>query len=137
MAKSIFDHAKSLCTDKTPWSSLSEEDQKSWNTFMENKILSMNPDNLEVVDLIQMHSNMPPHAVHAFYCSILPKGYRFIPLLKKGGNLEQIKAIAAYYNISRREAREYLRWLPSKLIEWIEHNYNQEPYEATKIKKKK
>lgn len=137
MPKSIFDHVKTVCTSKTPWSELSEEDQKSWNVFMINRILSMNTDYLDVVDIVQMHSNMSPEAVYTFYCEILPKGYRFIPFLKKGSNTGLIKAVAAYYQISKREAREYIKLLPEEELSQIQIDFEKEPYETAKIKKSK
>jgi len=137
MPKSIFEHAKSVCTDKTPWKFLPEEDQKSWNVFMVNRILSMNTDYLELVDMVQMHSNMPPEAVYKLYCEMLPKGYRFIPFLKKGGNSDAIKAVAKEYNISKREAREYVKMLPEEEIAELVSEFTKEPYESKKIKKTK
>ena len=137
MPRSIFDHAKDISTTKTPWSELSEEDQKSWNIFMVNRILSMNVDYIDLVDIVQMHSNMPPEAIYNFYCHILPKGYRFIPFMKKGGNTGLIKAVAAHYQVSRREAREYIKLLPQDELTKIQDEFEAEPYETTKIKKSK
>lgn len=137
MSKSIFDHAKSISTTKPSWESLSEEDQKSWNTYMVNRILSMNPDLIELVDYIQLNSNLPPEIVYKTYCALLPKGYAYKPFVKAQIKSANIKAVADYFQVSKREAREYAKLLDADALIDILQEFEEEPYETKKIKKSK
>lgn len=133
----IFDLAKLICTKKTPWEELSEEDQKAWNPYMINRILSMNPDYLELVDHIQLRSNMSPEMVYKTYCDLLPVGYRYMPFVKGSSKLAEVKAVAEHYGVSRREAREYIKLLSKEVIIDLVAKYDEEPFESHKIKKSK
>lgn len=133
--KSIFDHAKAVSTTKPPWETLSDEDKKSWNVYMVNRILSMNPDLLHLVDYVQLNSNMPPEAVYKTYCSLLPKGYAFKPFVKSQVKGDTIKSVAKFYRVSKREARDYIKLLSEEDLSSIRSKYEEEPYTSKKIKK--
>lgn len=135
--KSIFDHAKHVSTTKPLWESLSEEDQKSWNTYMVNRILSMNRDLIELVDFIQLNSNLPPEIVYKTYCALLPKGYSYKPFVKAQIKSLNIKAVADYFQVSKREAREYAKLLDADALVSITQEFEAEDYETKKIKKTK
>ena len=51
--KTIFDWVKQMSYDKEPWSSFSNEEHEIFNNFMINKIISMNPNYIELVAEIQ------------------------------------------------------------------------------------
>lgn len=127
--------AKVICTKKTPWTDLSEEDQKKgWNVYMINRILSMNPDLIELVDYMQMHSNMPAEFVYKTYCDLLPDTYQYSPFVK-ASNKVNLKAVASYFNISTREAMEYLPLIPKDIYDQIITEYDEELVESHKMKK--
>lgn len=133
-----FEFAKLICTDKTPWSELSEEDQKSWNTYMVNRFLSMNPEFVEIIDHIQLRSNMPPEMVYKVYCDLLPSRYSYYQFVKGGTRIRDIKAIALYFDVSRREARDYIPLIISEeLYDDIRKKFDEEIVESHKIKKSK
>jgi hypothetical protein len=69
---SIFDWVKQISYDKSPWSSFSIEEQDMFNNFMINKIISMNPNYIELVAEIQ-ELQLPKDKLYQFYCKTLPK----------------------------------------------------------------
>ena len=54
MLKTIFDWSKEIMTNKRPWSSFTNEEKNIFNGFMINKILSQNPDYIEIVNYAQI-----------------------------------------------------------------------------------
>jgi hypothetical protein len=70
----------------------------------------MNPDYIDIVNLIQRHPDCPKKKVYQFYCDLLPKQKAFFRYVKANikDDTETIKAIAEYYQCSTREAKEYI-----------------------------
>ena len=48
-----FDHIKNLHTKQRRWEDFNDEEKKSFNVFIINKGLSMNPNYLEIVNMVQ------------------------------------------------------------------------------------
>ena len=53
-----FDHIKNLHTKKRRWEDFNDEEKKSFNVFIINKGLSMNPDYLGIVNIIYFLINL-------------------------------------------------------------------------------
>lgn len=94
-SKSLFDHLNQITQRYDPeyWDSLSDADKKTFQPYMINRFLSMNPDWIEVVSDLQRFtvgslSNKttigtlrPEHVFHLFN-EILPKGRVFLKYVK-------------------------------------------------------
>ena len=76
-----FDHIKNLHTKKRTWDDFSDEEKKSFNVFIINKGLSMNPDYLGIVNMVQnftgLNQIISPKEVFNIYFNLLPNKFRF------------------------------------------------------------
>ena len=110
-----IDFIKDLTERKTPWSSLSENDQKGFSVFIINLFLSMNPDLVEFINDLQRYTigQLTSEQVYKLYLDLLPKSKlpfcKFIKATKGDKyNPELVKLIANHFYISKRIACEYI-----------------------------
>lgn len=108
----IFDHLKNITTQKGEF--LGEE---GWNNWMINRYLSMSQDYCEVVNIVQKNTwQIKPEHLYNLYKDIIPKQYVFLKYIKAKNKVdykkEEIDAVQKYFEVSRREAKEYIRMLP-------------------------
>lgn len=125
----IFDTVKRIMTSKDKWEDISEEEKLAFSNWMCNKVISMNPDYCEVVDMVQKNTwILKPEYLYKLYCDLLPKGFVFSKYIKstkkKDHKLEEVKAVSIYYDISTNDAREYIDVLPKEEVERITHQIN-------------
>jgi len=107
--KSVFDWVKQMQYDKLPWSSFSNEEHNIFSNFMINKIISMNPNHIEIVAEIQEFP-MPKEKLYQFYCQVLPKQKSFSKYIKPTKAIysnEVLNILASYFKISTREVTDY------------------------------
>jgi hypothetical protein len=110
MALNLFNWLDEITYHKRPWSSFTDDDKAEFNTFLINRFISMNPDYIDVVNLIQRYPDCPKRKVYQFYCDLLPKKKSFFRYIKASikNDPETIKSVAEYYKCSTREAKEYI-----------------------------
>jgi len=57
------------------------------------------------------------------YKDLIPKQYKFLKYIKaknkKEYKVDQVEAVAAYYEVSKKEAKEYIDMLPKNELEDI------------------
>ena len=82
-----FDHIKNLHTKKRTWNDFNDEEKKSFNVFIINKGLSMNPNYLGIVNMVQnftgLNQILSPKEVFNLYYSLLPSKFRDTKVLKE------------------------------------------------------
>ena len=115
----IFDHIKNITTNKGAY--LGDE---GWNNWMVNRFLSMDQDYCEVVNVVQKNTwQMKGEYLYNLYKDLIPKQYKYLkyikPKNKKEYKIEQVEAIQAYFEVSKKEAKEYIDMLPKSEIENI------------------
>jgi hypothetical protein len=118
----IFDHVKNLCIKKKAWEDLTEEERSSWESFMGNRILSMDQNYIELVDHIQRYPAISKEMLYKTYQSLLPDGYVYRKYIKSSvkKNTEVVKLVASYFQISIREAIDIIPLIsPDQLKEII------------------
>ena len=73
-AATIFDHIAGITHKKKLWDKLSEADQKSFSPYIINRWLSMHPDLIETIDLLQRYTIGPLSKKHVYqlYYDVLP-----------------------------------------------------------------
>lgn len=125
----IFNLIKRIMTSKDKWEDIPEDERLLFNNYLTNKILSMNEDYIEVVNYIQKNTwILKPKYLYKLYVDIIPKGYVFSKYIKntnkKEYNLDQVNAISKYYNISTKNAKEYIDMLPKDEVERITYQIN-------------
>jgi hypothetical protein len=129
-----FDHIKNLHTKKRTWNDFNDEEKKSFNVFIINKGLSMNPDYLGIVNMVQnftgLNQVISPKEVFNIYFNLLPNKFRFYKWIKGAKSKkdkEKAEYLAMHFKVSTREAYDYLDILDKKTINSIIKNYKNEP----------
>ena len=127
-----FDHLKNLHTKKRTWDNFNDEEKKSFNVFIINKALSMNPNYLGIVNMVQnftgLNQILSQKEVFKIYFNLLPskfKFYKWIKGKKEKENKDKIEYLAIHFKCSKKEAKDYLSLLDKKTINNIIKNYKQ------------
>ena len=116
----IFDHIKNITTTKGPY--LGDE---GWNNWMINRYLSMDPEYCEVVNIVQKNTwQMKGEYLYNLYKDLIPQQYKYLKYIKATKKKEykddEIEAIQAYFEISKKEAKEYIDSLSKEEINAIQ-----------------
>ena len=123
-----FEHVKNLHTKKRRWEDFNDEEKKAFNVYIINKTLSFNPNYLDIVSITQKYSTdqISQKEVFNIYFSLLPNKFRFYRWIKGAKNTknkETAEYLAMHFNVSTREAYDYLNILDKKTINSIIKNY--------------
>tara|TARA_B100000401_G_scaffold346391_1_gene244252 strand:- start:56 stop:484 length:429 start_codon:yes stop_codon:yes gene_type:complete len=128
-----FDHIKNLHTKKRTWDDFNDEEKKSFNVFIINKALSMNPNYLGIVNMVQnftgLNQILSQKEVFNLYYSLLPTKFRFYKWIKgekTKKDKEKAEYLAMHFKVSTREAYDYLKILDKKTINQIIKNYKND-----------
>ena len=106
-----FDWVKEIMTNKRPWGSFNQENQKEFNVFLINKIISMTPEYTELVNYIQKLPYTEKEKYYRIYCEMIPKKYifsKYIKSSKKTINKDVLEKVSHFYECSLGEAEEYI-----------------------------
>jgi hypothetical protein len=133
-----FDHIKNLHTKKRRWEDFNDEEKKSFNVFIINKALSMNPNYLGIVNMVQnftgLNQILSQKEVFNLYFSLLPSKFRFYKWIKGEKNKkdkEKTEYLAMHFKVSTREAYDYLQILDRKSVNKILKNYKNDTSRKT------
>lgn len=140
--KNFFDHLNAVIKfqDKNYWKTLSEDDKKSWNTYMMMRYLSMNPDWTELIDLIQpyVHS-LRNEDVYKVLLLIIPRGRTFIKYIKRDKKTdvqkELIDKTVIVFECSVKEAEDYISIMNRNTLEEMLDMFGLEKRRITKLLK--
>jgi hypothetical protein len=115
----LFDHIKNITTTKGAY--LGDE---GWNNWMINRFLSMDPDYCEVVNIVQKNTwQMKGENLYNLYKDLIPKQYKYLKYVKASKKVdykpEEIEAVQSYFEVSKKEAKEYINMLPKGELENI------------------
>lgn len=107
----IWDHIKNITTAKGEY--LGDE---GWNNWMVNRFLSMERDYCEVVNYIQKNTwQIKGEYLYNLYKDIIPKQYVYLKYIKTQNKKEYkedvLEAVQSYFEVSKREAKEYIDML--------------------------
>ena len=118
----IFDWLKQITYEKQSWDSFTEEDKTSFNPYMVHRFLSMNPEYIEFVNLIQNIPYTEKEKIYKLYLYMIPKKNMFLKYIKSNRTKtrdELLQHIASHYECSLREAYEYYHMHHSDTIKNI------------------
>ena len=118
----IFDWLKQITYEKQSWDSFTEEDRASFNPYMIHRFLSMNPEYIEFVNLIQNIPYTEKEKIYKLYLYMIPKKNMFLKYIKSNRTKtrdELLQHIASHYECSLREAYEYYHMHHSDTIKNI------------------
>jgi len=118
----IFDWLKQITYEKQSWDSFTEEDRVSFNPYMVHRFLSMNPEYIEFVNLIQNIPYTEKEKIYKLYLYMIPKKNMFLKYIKSTKTKtkeELLQHLASYYECSLHEADEYYHMLHNDTIKSI------------------
>ena len=107
----IFDWLKEITSNKSKWESFTEEERASFNPYMMHRLLSMNPEYIEFVNLVQTFPYSDKEKTYNIYLYMIPKKNMFHKYIKSSKKKKQeslLKHIANYFECSLGEAEEYI-----------------------------
>jgi hypothetical protein len=115
----IWDHLKNITTQKGEY--LGDE---GFNNWMVNRFLSMDRDYCEVVNYVQKNTwQIKEEHLYNLYKDIIPKQYVYLKYIKAQNKKEYkediLEAVQSYFEISKREAKEYVNMVPEEELNVI------------------
>jgi len=118
---SVFDFVKAIIDTKQSWESFTPEQQKQFNKFMINKILSMNRKYIDIVNYVQKLNIENNKKVYDVYCWMIPQSKntysQFIKSAsKKSTSDELLNYIKEYFECSLKEAEEYIKLMENEHV---------------------
>jgi hypothetical protein len=134
----IFDWLKEITSNKSKWESFTEEEQTSFNPYMMHRLLSMNPEYIEFVNLVQTFPYSDKEKIYNIYLYMIPKKNMFHKYIKSSKKKKQeslLKHIANYYECSLGEAEEYIDILRETGVKSILTKLGVEEKEQKKLLK--
>lgn len=135
--KNLFDHVNEIRVGKNPsyFSTLSEEDKKTWSNYMVCRVLSMQSDLIESINELQYYQDkLTPEQFYRLCIVVVPYGKIYCPYVKRKGdkyNKALLTLLCAHYQDSIRNVLEYMAILPNSDIRNIvsKYGYNEEQIE--------
>lgn len=125
-ALSPFDFVKDIRKFKTNELLDKEENKKSWNTFMILRALSMNNNDVEIVNVVNQYQNLlTPEAIYFLLQELIPQNnnfYHYISTKAKDYN-DVVTYISKYYEIPKKQAQEYLTLMGKRWANKIQSMY--------------
>lgn len=134
----IFDWLKEITSTKSKWKSFTEEEQSSFNPYMIHRLLSMNPECVEFVNLVQTFPYSDKEKTYNIYLYMIPKNNMFFKYIKSSKKKKQeslLKHIANYFECSFGEAEEYIDILRESGVKSILTKLGVEEKEQKKLLK--
>lgn len=118
--KSLFNHLDAITKYQDPnyWSTLSEDDKRTWSNYMINRFLSMNLNFIELVSDIQPYvQDLPPEILYKTYIGLIPRGSYYAKYIK-AKNVDKYESflvdlVILHYQCSKLEALDYIEILYS------------------------
>lgn len=114
MTKTPFDFLNSISYTKEDLNDHIED----YNAFMINKGLSMYGDTILFANEMNLYHQLPPKVQYLYLISSIVKKKRYGKWPKADKN-EDVDLISTYYNINRRKALDYLKFLTEQQKEEI------------------
>ena len=135
----LFDWLNQILLHKKNWEDFDETEQKTFNTFMINRFLSMSSDFVEAVNICQEHTyQMKDKDVYNLYKNLFPKQKKFLRYIK--GKKDKfpkklLNFLSEHFKVSQREVTDYLDILNKKDIEQICKQYGKNKKQIKELMK--
>lgn len=137
MALNLFGWLEEITNKKSPWEKFSDEDKKTFNSFMIHKYISMYEPYCEVANIVQKIDYKDKERIYKVYSNILPKKKLFLRFIGKSNKKDKISEelinyICMIYQCGTSEAEELISLLKE---EGVRHNLVRLGIEEKEIKK--
>tara|TARA_Y100000592_G_scaffold12647_1_gene17767 strand:- start:3158 stop:3571 length:414 start_codon:yes stop_codon:yes gene_type:complete len=125
----LFDWLNQILLHKKNWEDFDESEQKTFNTFMINRFLSMSEDFVDAVNICQEHTfQMEDKDVYNLYKNLIPKQKKFLRYIK--GKKDKypkklLQFLAEHFQVSQREIIKYMSLLTKQDIEYLGKYYGK------------
>ena len=117
--KNVWDWLKQINSTKADPNSFSNKDWELWNSYMVHRFLSMNPDFLDIVNVVQKINPQNKKEIYSVYREFIPKNNKWSKYIKskvKQRNKDLVEHLSSYWECSTKETREYLEFLDTDEI---------------------
>ena len=107
----LFDWLNELTFNKKEWSSFSEDQRESFNSYMIHRYVSMYIGYVEIANVAQKLPLTEKEKIYNIYKTMLPKKKMFLKYVKKQNKNayeDLLQYVANYYHCSFGEAEEYI-----------------------------
>lgn len=127
--RSLFDHVNEIRVGKNPkyFSTLSEEDKKTWSNYMVCRVLSMQSDIVDLINDLQYYQDkLTPEQFYQLCINVTPKGKGYFPYIKSTAekrNPQLLTLLCTHFSDSKRNVCEYISLLTSEDIKSIVSKY--------------
>lgn len=134
----FFTVLKYITSEKKPWKDLTQEEQDLFNPYLCHRFLSMNPDYVDFVNIVQTVPYTSKEKIYNIYLYTIPKKDMWLKYIKSTKAKKQetlLKHVAAYYECSLGEAEEYVDILGNSGVFTILKKLGVEDKEIKKLLK--
>lgn len=107
----LFDWLNELTFNKREWSSFSEDQRESFNSYMIHRYVSMYIGYVEIANVAQKLPLTEKEKIYNIYKTMLPKKKMFLKYVKKQNKNtyeDLLQYVADYYQCNLGEAEEYI-----------------------------
>lgn len=107
----LFDWLNEITFNKRDWSSFSEDQRESFNSYMIHRYVSMYIGYVELANIAQRLPLNEKEKIYNIYKTMLPKKKMFLKYVKKQNKNtyeDLLQYVANYYHCSLGEAEEYI-----------------------------
>jgi hypothetical protein len=136
--KTTFDWIKYINQYKTPIESFTDADWDKFNSYVIHRVISMNPDFIELVNEVQLLSPTNKKQIYSIYKEYIPKNNKWSKYIKssnKEPDKDLVEYLKKYFDVSTREIKDYLKILDKKEIQSILVKQGLEEKEIKKLLK--
>lgn len=137
--KTLWGWLDEIMIHKSPLNEILVDSWDSFSIFMIHRFLSMNSNNVQVVNFVQQQSTLEKEQVYLIYKQIIPKGKvwsKYIKSKTSNYDAELIKKISKYFTCSLKESSEYLNILNKDAVVNILKGMGEDEKEIKKLIKK-
>ena len=138
-AFNIFDWLKEITLKKSDWDTFTEEQKEQFIPYMVNRFLSMSPEYVDIVNIVQKIPYTEKERIYKVYKSLIPKKNIYLKYIKsKTPTYPQklLEYMANYAECSQKEAKEYIPLLGKDNVKNVLINLNVDKKEITKLTQK-
>ena len=138
-AFNIFDWLKEITLKKSDWDTFTDEQKEQFIPYMVNRFLSMSPEYVDIVNIVQKIPYTEKERIYKVYKSLIPKKNIYLKYIKsKTPTYPQklLEYMANYAECSQREAKEYIPLLGKDNVKNVLINLNVDKKEITKLTQK-
>ena len=107
----LFDWLNEITFNKREWSSFSEDQRESFNSYMIHRYVSMYIGYVELANIAQKLPLNEKEKIYNIYKTMLPKKKMFLKYVKKQNKNtyeDLLQYVSTYYQCSLGEAEEYI-----------------------------